>query len=114
MPYVPKFRHLFKILFRIQDGRAAEGLWLEGTWLHEQGDDEGALMAFNHARLLDRKFGGAYYNYAALTEKHQGKSPQAMKAWRDYLAMAEEDSRQPRETIDKIRRHLEDLQREKE
>lgn len=114
VPYVPKFRHLFKILFRLQDGRAAEALWLEGTWLHDQGDDEGALMAFHHARLLDRTFGGAFYNYAALTEKQQGKSPKTVKAWRDYLAIAENDSRQAPDTIEKVRRHVEELQKERE
>lgn len=112
MPYVPKMRHLFKILLRLRDVEAAEGLWLEGTWLHDNGDEEGALMAFNHSRLLDRKFGGAHYNFAALTEKLNGTSPATIRAWREYITAAEEDPRQSAETIDKVRRHLERMTRE--
>lgn len=112
MAYVPKFRHLFKILLRLRDPQAAEGLWLEGTWLHDAGDDEGALLAFHHSRLLDRRFGGAYYNYAALTEKLHGPSPRAVRAWRDYLAVAEGDPRQHPDTIAKVRHHVEALTRE--
>lgn len=109
MPYVPKFRHLVKILLRMRDVEAAEALWLEGTWLHEMGDDGGALMAFQHSRLLDREFGGAYYNFAALTEKSTGNSPRTIQAWQDYLRVAEKDSRQARETVEKVRHHLEEL-----
>ena len=113
MPYVPKFRHLFKILFRMQDQKAAEGLYFEGTWLHDNGDDDGAHMAFSHARLLDREFAGAFYNYAALTEKKKGKCKETLRAWEDYLRVAEKDSRQPRETVAKVREHVEELKGEK-
>lgn len=112
MPYVPKFRHLFKILLRIRDEQAAEGLYLEGTWLHDQGDDEGARMAFSHARLLDRRFGGASYNYAALTEKLKGPGREALRAWEDYLRVAPGDPRQARDTIDKVRGHVEELKKQ--
>ncbi|CAN5453617.1 hypothetical protein BH09SUM1_BH09SUM1_06640 [soil metagenome] len=100
-----------KILFRRRDVLAAEGMWLEGTWLAENGDDKGARDAFSYARLLDRRFGGAFYNYAALTEKLAGKSRVTVKAWKDYLAMADTDPRQPRETIAKVRKHVEDLEK---
>ena len=109
MAYVPKFRHLAKILFRLRDAQAAEGLWLEGTWLHEKGDDEGALMAFHHARLLDRDFAGAHYNFAALTEKRSGKSRETLRAWRDYLRACTVDKRQAAETVAKVRRHVDEL-----
>ncbi len=110
MPYVPRLGHLFKIMFRIRDPRAAEGLWFQASLLSEEGDDEGARLAFAHARLLDPEFGGAFYNYAALTEKLNGPGPAALKAWRQYLPVAERDPRQARETIEKVRRHVEDLQ----
>lgn len=109
MPYVPKLKHLAKMLFRVRDARAAEALWLEGTWLHEQGDDEGALVAFGHARLLDRRFAGAYYNFAALTEKARGQGSEALRAWTEYLAVAEHDQRQPRDTVEKVREHVKAL-----
>lgn len=111
MPYVPKFPHLFKILFRMTDRNAAEGLYFEGTWHHDNGDDESALLAFAHARLLDRNFGGAFYNYAALTEKSKGNCPETIKAWRDYLKAAANDSRQTQATVDKVRAHLEALEK---
>jgi hypothetical protein len=109
MAYIPKFRHLAKILFRLRDPRAAEGLWLEGTWLHENGDDEGARMAFHHARLLDRDFAGAHYNFAALTEKKSGKSKVTLRAWRDYLRACEVDKRQAPETVAKVQRHTDEM-----
>lgn len=110
MPYVPKFKHLFKILFRQRDVKAAEGLWFEGTWLNDQGDPTSARLAFNHSRLLDREFGGAYYNYAALTEKLCGKSAETVQAWKDYLAVAVKDKRQSPQTIEKVRGHVRDLE----
>ncbi len=112
MPYVPKLRHLVKMVFRRRDRRAAEGLWYEGTWLSDCGDDEGARLAFSHARMLDPSFGGAFYNYAALTEKLKGKCPETLRAWEEYLAVAEEDTRQPRSTVGKVREHLEELHQE--
>jgi tetratricopeptide (TPR) repeat protein len=111
MPYVPKFKHLFKILCRVPDKEAAEGLWYQGLLLSEEGDDESALLAFSHSRLLDRSFGGAYYNYAALTEKKHGRGPQALKAWLEYVVVAESDPRQARETVVKVKGHIADLQR---
>ncbi len=105
MPYVPKVRVLVRILFRRKDPALAESLWLEGTWLHDNGDDEGARMAFNHSRLMDPAFAGAHYNYAALTEKKTGKSAEALAAWRDYLKAAEGDRRQAREIVEKVREH---------
>jgi hypothetical protein len=109
MPYVPKFKHLFKILFRRRDPAAAEGLYFEGTWLHDTGDEQGARMAFNHARLLDPAFGGAWYNYAALTEKLTGAGKETIKAWEAYVLSAEKDPRQNRETIEKVRQHIREL-----
>lgn len=109
MPYVPKIRHLLKILLRIRDARAAEALWFEGTWLSEQGDDASARLAFAHSRLLDRRFAGAYYNYAALTEKLTGNTPATIRAWQDYVRVAEGDRRQARDTITRVRAHIDDL-----
>lgn len=109
MPYVPKLRHLAKIFLRIRDAKAAEGLWFEGLWLSEHGDDEGARQAFLHACLLDGQFGGAFYNYAALTEKLQGASPETIKAWNRYLKVAETDRRQARATVEKVAKHVEEL-----
>jgi hypothetical protein len=106
MPYIPKFKVLFKILFRRQDPQAAEAIWLEGTWLHDQGDAAGARDAFHHARLLDRHFGGAFYNYAALTEKLKGPGAEAIEAWEAYLAAAAHDKRQAAAVVDKVREHL--------
>ncbi len=112
MPYVPKFRTLFKILFGRRDTRRAEGLWYEGTWLGDQGEDEDARMAFRHAVLLDPEFAGARYNYAALTEKLTGRSEETLAAWEAYLEVAPGDARQPRETIEKVRGHVKGLRRE--
>ncbi|MCC6546470.1 hypothetical protein IT570_04815 [Candidatus Sumerlaeota bacterium] len=112
MPYVPKFKHLTKILFGQRDVAAAEGLWFEGTWLHEQGDTEGARQAFHHSRLLDRQFGGAYYNYAALTEKLRGaKSEETLRAWKDYLEVAVNDKRQTAMVVEKVRSHVRDIEK---
>jgi len=109
MPYIPKFNVLFKILFRRQDPKAAEAIWLEGTWLHDQGDIAGARDAFHHARLLDRRFGGAFYNYAALTEKLKGPGPEALAAWEAYLAAASQDKRQATAAVEKVREHVANL-----
>lgn len=111
MPYVPKFRHLFRILFRRRDARAAEGLWFEGTWLSEQGEDKDARMAFRHSALLDPEFAGARYNYAALTEKLEGPGTEALAAWEAYLEIAPTDPRQHRETVEKVRDHVRELRR---
>lgn len=113
MPYVPKLRHLARIFLRIRDEKAAEGLWFEGLWLSEKGDDEGARQAFLHACLLDGRFGGAFYNYAALTEKLQGQSPETLKAWKRYLKVAVTDPRQHRETVAKVTVHVEELEGKK-
>jgi hypothetical protein len=112
MPYIPKLLHLAKMLLRIRDERAAEGLWFEGLWLSERGDDQSARQAFLHSCLLDRRFGGAYYNYAALTEKLLGRgAPETRTAWENYIRVAEKDPRQPRATIEKVRGHLAELGR---
>lgn len=110
MPYVPRFRHLVKILFRLRDTEAAEGLWLEGTWLHDQGDLKGARDAFHHARLLDPNFAGAFYNYAALTERFSGSSADTIAAWKAYLTAAEKDHRQTRTMVEKVRAHVAELE----
>ena len=112
MAYVPKFKHLFMMLFRVQDPRVAEGLFLEGTWHHDQGDDESARMAFSHARALDRHFGGAFYSYAALTEKKHGATRETLAAWRAYVAAAENDPRQARPIVDRVRGHVAELERQ--
>jgi len=107
--YVPKFRHLVKILFRVRDPQAAEGLFYEGTWLAEQELDKEAHLAFAHARLRDPDFGGAFYNYAALTEKMEGNSPKTIRAWEEYVAVASRDARQDRETVAKVEKHVAEL-----
>lgn len=112
MAYVPKFKTLFQILFRVQDPAKAEALWLEGTWLNDNNDPEGARMAFRHAALLDRKFGGAFYNYAALTERRFGAHPETLKAWEEYLHAAASDPRQSSDTQEKVRRHVAELRRQ--
>lgn len=113
MPYVPKFPHLFKILFRIRDAKAAEGLWFMGSLLHDEGDFKAARDAFNHSKLLDPQFAGAFYNYAAMTEKLTGKSPEAIAAWKAYVAVAQHDKRQVRALIDKVREHIQELEQGK-
>jgi thiamine kinase-like enzyme len=111
MPYVPRFIHLFKILLRWRDPAAAEGLWYLGTWLHDhEKDTAGARMAFHHARLLDPTFAGAHYNHAALTELIDGRAAATtLRAWEDYLKAAESDRRQARDTVERVRRHVEEL-----
>ena len=111
MPYEPKLRHLFKILFRVRDVQAAEGLYFEGTYLNDQGDTKGAREAFDHARRIDRQFAGAHYNYAALTERMKGSGREALAAWKDYLKAAETDRRQARATVEAVRKHVEELEK---
>lgn len=110
MPYVPKLKILFAIMLRRTDARAAEGLFYEGTWLSEQGDHAGARMAFRHAMLLDRGFGGAAWNHAALTEKLTGASAETLEAWREYVAAAANDPRQRRDTVSKAQAHVAQLE----
>lgn len=109
MPYIPRFSHLLKMTFRLRDPKAAEALWFEGTWLHDNDDDEGALLAFAHSKALDPDFAGAFYNYAALTEKKHGASPQTITAWETYLRVAEKDRRQARDTIERVKDHVAEL-----
>lgn len=111
MPYVPKSKHLFKILFRRRDQQAAEELWLEGTWQSDNGDPESARMAFNHSRILDPEFAGAFYNYAALTEKLKGMNKESLKAWEDYLRVAPDDKRQTAIVVEQVRAHVEQLKK---
>jgi tetratricopeptide (TPR) repeat protein len=97
-------------MLRRTDTRAAEALFYEGTWLSEQGDHEGARMAFRHAMLLDRSFGGAAWNHAALTERLTGASQETLAAWREYLAAAANDPRQRRDTVAKAQAHAAELE----
>lgn len=106
MPYKPKMRHLFLILFRRRDPAAAEGLFYEGTFLAERGEEEDARMAFRHSALLDPRFAGARYNYAALTEKTLGAAKETIEAWEDYARVALGDPRQRRETILRVQEHV--------
>lgn len=111
MPYVPKFRTLFKILLRQRDPAMAEALWFEGTWLHDNKQYEDARNAFSHARLLDPRFGGAFYNYAAVTERLKGPTQETIDAWKSYVAAALTDSRQKPDIIEKVRRHITEMEK---
>ncbi len=111
MPFVPKVSHLFKILFKRQDPKIAEELWFKGSLLADEGDEEGARLAFRYACLFDKNFGGAYWNYAALTEKKLGNCKETRDAWKAYITAAENDSRQARDNINKVRHHLADLEK---
>lgn len=106
MPYAPKLRHLFKILFRVRDKNAAEGLFFEGTYLAERGEEDAAREAFRHAMRLDPDFGGAAWNYAALTEKKLGACAETVAAWREFIAAAQRDGRQREATVLKVAAHL--------
>ncbi len=106
MPYKPRLRHLFLILFRRRDPGAAEGLFYEGTYLAERGEEKDARMAFRHSALLDGRFAGARYNYAALTEKLLGAHAETVEAWEDYARVAFDDPRQRRETIFRVQEHV--------
>ncbi len=110
MPYRAKLKHILKSLFRISDPEAAEGIWFEGMWLNDNGEPEAAREAFEHACLLDSRFAGAFYNYAALTEKLEGPGESALKAWRAYVPVAERDNRQPRDAVARVRKHIEELE----
>ncbi|MDX2175753.1 MAG: hypothetical protein SF028_04720 [Candidatus Sumerlaeia bacterium] len=110
MPRKPKLVHALKMIFGVRDAEAAEGFYLEGMWSAEQGNEDAARELFRTAALLDKRFGGARYNFAALTEKRLGASPETIAAWKDYVACAADDSRQPAEIIEKVRRHIADLE----
>jgi hypothetical protein len=109
MPYKPRMKHLFQMLLRRRNPEAAEGLFFEATMLAEHGEEADARMAFRHSALLDYRFGGARYNYAALTEKLIGPGPETIAAWEDFVRCAIDDSRQRRELIAKVQTHINDL-----
>lgn len=109
MPYKPKPRLLFQMLFRRQNREAAEGLFFEGTYLSDKGEDADARLAFRHSAMLDSKFGGARYNYAALTEKLLGVHADTIAAWEDYVRCSLDDPRQRRETIARVQKHIDEL-----
>ena len=111
MPRKPTPVHVLKMLFGVRDAEAAEGFFFEGLWHAEQGNEEAARELFRAAAMLDKRFGGARYNLAALTEKRLGAAPETIAAWRDYVVCAVNDSRQPAQTIDKVRRHIADLEK---
>ena len=107
MPYVPKFRHLFKILFRRRDPAAAEGLFLEGSIEYEGGDLESARTMFLFGTQLDPNLAGNFFNLAVVTEKIEGpSSPKTIKAWRDFIDAAARDPRQSPAAVEKVRAHV--------
>lgn len=109
MAYVPKFRHLFKILFHVRDSAAAEGLFLEGSIEFEAGDIETARLMFYYGTRLDPRLAGNFYNLAVAEERLHGPGPRAINAWENYLAAAEHDKRQSAEAKSKASEHLRQL-----
>lgn len=112
MPYIPKFSHLFKVLLRVRDRQAAEGLFLEGSIEFESGDPEAARRMFLYGTRLDPAFAGNFYNLAVAMEKLNGASRETVDAWEAYLHVAESDSKQSEETRQKVRQHVRDLKAE--
>jgi len=112
MPYKPRMQHLFQMIIRRRNPEAAEGLFFEATMLAEAGEEADARLAFRHSALLDHRFGGARYNYAALTEKLLGPGTETIAAWEEFVRCAINDSRQRRELIAKVQTHIDDLKKQ--
>lgn len=109
MAYVPKLRHLFKILFRLRDRDAAEGLFLEGSVEFDAGNYRDARLMFSYGTRLDPDMAGNFYNLAVVTEKLEGEAASAIAAWEDYVEAAGRDSRQSEATREKVRAHIREL-----
>lgn len=109
MAYVPKLTHLFKIMLRMRDRAAAEGLFLEGSIEYEGGDTENARLMFYYGTRLDPTLAGNFYNYAAATEKLKGPGEETIAAWEAYLDAATRDRLQPADQREKVRVHVAEL-----
>lgn len=110
MAYKPRFSHLVKILFGLQDPAAAEGLFMEGQIEFESGNKEEAELMFYFGKKLNKRFAGNYYNYAVAVEKTKGPCKKALAAWKEYLGVAPHDPKQPLETQERVRQHVQQLQ----
>ncbi len=97
MAFVPRFSLLFKILFRIRDRAAAEGLFLRGSVAFEAGEVEDARLIFTYGKALDPTLAGNHYNYAVTLERLGAPAAQKRRAWEEYLAAAEKDPKQGEE-----------------
>lgn len=109
MAWAPRFSHLFKVLFRIRDVAAAEGLFLEGSIEFEAGNLDTARLMFFYGSRLDPETAGNFYNLAVVEEKTKGMHRDTLKAWEDYLAAAARDPRQSAEAREKVRGHVEEM-----
>ncbi|MDK2970921.1 MAG: hypothetical protein PWP23_676 [Candidatus Sumerlaeota bacterium] len=109
MAYVPKLRHLFKIMFGIRDSQAAEGLFLEGSIEFESGDIESARLMFTYGTRLDPNLAGNFYNLGAVAEKCNAPAAERIAVWERYLAAAARDPRQPEETRERVRQRIQEL-----
>jgi hypothetical protein len=97
MAFVPRFSLLFKILFRIRDRSAAEGLFLRGSVAFEEGEFEDARMIFAYGKSLDPTLAGNHYNYAVTLDRLGAPVAQRRRAWLEYLAAAQMDPKQSQE-----------------
>ncbi|MBI5153610.1 hypothetical protein HZA57_00095 [Candidatus Poribacteria bacterium] len=109
MPYIPKLRHLFKILFRVRDPQAAEGLFLEGSIEFDNGQFETARMMFFFGTRLDPGLAGNFHNLAVTIEKIEGPGRKALTAWENYLRAAKSDTRQSAGAQERAAKHASDL-----
>jgi len=109
MAWAPRFSHLFKILLRIRDRPAAEGLFLEGSIEFEAGNVESARLMFYYGTRLDPDMAGNFYNLAVVEEKTRGAHAKTVEAWENYLAAAGRDPRQGAEAQAKVRAHVAEM-----
>jgi len=109
MAYVPKFGHLWKMMFGVRDPDAAEGLFMEASIEFENGNLKDAQRMFLFGTRLDPNLGGNFYNHAVVTEKIEGASAAAIKAWERYCEAAERDPKQSREVLEKAKTHVSEL-----
>ncbi len=109
MAFVPRFSLLFKILFRIRDRAAAEGLFLRGSVAFEEGEFEDARMIFAYGKSLDPTLAGNHYNYAVTLQRLGVPVAQRRRAWEEYLAAAAKDPKQSEDHKRLARQELERL-----
>jgi len=106
MAYVPKFRHLIKLVFGMRDPAAAEGLFLEGSIEFESGELETARTMFLYGTRLDPNLAGNFYNLAVATERLGRPRDEVVGRWEAYLEAADRDPRQSQEARERVRKHL--------
>ena len=109
MAWAPRLSHLIKILFRVRDKSAAEGLFMEGSVEFEEGNTETARLMFYYGSRLDPDMAGNFYNYAIASETLKGPSDETVDAWESWLEAAERDPKPPQGLKDKVREHIHQL-----